>query len=579
MNLHFDSGRAKPPGGEALRLDVAGDIRRIIIRYFVGVSGVFVALLLVTAPLRGETSFVVAAYAGLLLLFGSLFVLEKRQPILTGALLSLGSFAFVVALTWARGGINCAPGLTALATMVGFSGLFWCGRGALVVAALSSAAVAWFAATGPATQGMSPFMVWLELSFQFGAIALLAHVVLRTVSRSASEAALHQRARETLEARISRSESVEALGRLAGGVAHDFNNLLTVILCNVELLAARELKPLQRSEVEQIRAAADRAARLTSQLLAFGRKQVLSPKVISPCATLKELEPLLRRVLPVHVELEIHCAEGTGNVEADEARLEQVLVNLVTNARDAMPAGGRIEVRTRSKTLSEPLRSGRDTLAPGRYVEITVKDHGDGMPAEVRSRIFEPFFTTKSSQQGTGLGLAVVHGIVTQSRGLIEVESTSGEGSTFRIHFPETEKPLSISAEPHVPPNRLPGTRILLVEDSDEVRTAATRMLEALGHRVESANDGADALARYGAAAQSFDLLITDIVMPSMSGPDLATRFRSLNPGLRTLFISGYAGDQLESESQLRPGDRYLPKPFSETALSRVLAEILAQPL
>ncbi len=373
--------------------------------------------------------------------------------------------------------------------------------------------------------------------------------------------------RRQLEEQLRQSQKMEAVGRLAGGVAHDFNNLLTAIKGNTEILLA-DLPPASplREELQEISRASDRAARLTRQLLAFSRRQVLQPRVLDLNATLAEMEKMLRRVIGEDVELVLSLDPELGYVEADPGQVEQVLVNLVVNAREAMPTGGRLEVATRSAPAGES----------GGRVCMTVRDTGVGMDEATLARAFEPFFTTK--EEGSGLGLSTVYGIVEQSGGRVRVESAPGKGTAFHVHLPEAR-----SAAP-APPPPAPAARaprgagsVLLVEDEDSVRLFTSRLLERGGYTVLQAGDAAAALELLHGEAAGVDLLLTDVVMPRMSGRVLAERALALRPGLRVLYMSGYTDDALARHGVLEEGVHLIEKPFAPEALLARVHEVLGR--
>jgi PAS domain S-box-containing protein len=379
---------------------------------------------------------------------------------------------------------------------------------------------------------------------------------------------------KALEAQLLHSQKMEAIGRLAGGVAHDFNNLLTVISGRVELILARldAGHPL-REDVALVQRAAERAAALTAQLLTFSRKQVLRPQPVGLDATLAGTEPLLRRVIGEDVEL-VTRGRATGLVLADRVQLEQVLLNLVVNARDAMPDGGRLTIETGDQELDEAAAR-RLGMPPGRYAVLRVQDTGVGMDARTQARIFEPFFTTKGEGRGTGLGLATVYGIVTQSGGHVTVSSAPGRGATFTVYLPWAP---AAGAEPAPEAAPRPGRGvgvILLVEDEEEVRDLARDILAGRGYTVLEAATPEAALAQ-ARAGEPIDLLLTDVVMPRINGRELAERLRALRPGLPVLYMSGYTDDALLHRGVAAPGAHFLQKPFSPAALLRRVHEVLA---
>jgi PAS domain S-box-containing protein len=378
--------------------------------------------------------------------------------------------------------------------------------------------------------------------------------------------------RRRLEEQLRVAHKLEAIGRLAGGVAHDFNNLLTVIAGNTEMLG--ELAPADRALVAEVRDACERAASLTRQLLAFSRSQVLEPKVIDLAGAVRRIESMLRRLIGEDIELVCDLAEDTGRVRVDPGQLEQVIVNLAINARDAMPDGGRLALSTAAVTVAP----GDPRRRPGRYARLTVADSGTGMTPEVRARVFEPFFTTKPPGRGTGLGLATVFGIVEQSAGHIELESEPGRGTRFDIDLPsvaeEAARPESAATAP------LPSTgseTILLVEDEPSVRRLARLALEGRGYKVLGAEDGLTALSLAERHRGPIDLLITDLVMPGMSGRELADLLHGHRPGLRVIFMSGYVEHAELRTALVRGGGAFLQKPFSMVDLAAKVREVLEE--
>jgi nitrogen-specific signal transduction histidine kinase len=377
--------------------------------------------------------------------------------------------------------------------------------------------------------------------------------------------------RRRLEEELGQAQRMEAIGRLAGGIGHDFNNLLTVIMGQTELLRRRlERRESLDGEVEAIESAAERAAELTSQLVAFSRKQVLQPRVLALNATVKRMGAMLRRVIGERIELVTSLRPRLWHVKADPGRIEQVIVNLALNARDAMPAGGRLTIETGNLTVEAAGHHQRAMVPPGAYVALTVRDTGCGMDAQTQSHIFEPFFTTKGSGRGAGLGLSVVYGIVKQSGGAIRVDSEPGGGSTFTIYLPRVDDPIT-PIDPRRPTTEVArgSETILVVEDQDEVRDIVLRALGTNGYTVLHARDGVEALAIAAREPGPIHLLVTDVVMPRMNGRELAERLVQLRPELTVLYMSGYTNDLLLH----RPGDcrdaGFLPKPFRCDTLAR----------
>lgn len=545
-------------------------------------AGSFVLLLLFTSPLRDEPSVVVWSYLGLLGVFALSLRLRKTSSSWAGALVCLGPFVLVTVLVSVRGGVTNPPAMLAYLTLVVLAALCWGAQGAYVLGTLGSLAVACFAALGPKLAGMGPIQTWAEISFQLAAVAFVSHVLLRAVERSAEqalrlEAEEHKAnlARAALEARVLESRSLEAVGRLAGGVAHDFNNLLTVILSGSECsLRNPRIDPSTREDILRIEDAAVRAAKLTQQLLAVGRKQVLSPIVLCPARTVRELEPLIRRLLPATTSLIFELDAATGNAKVDESRLEQIVLNLVTNANDAVGDGGTIRLATTNTSIraSDGPRAG--DVPDGDFVELSVTDTGAGMDPEVARRIFEPFFTTKQKGLGTGLGLATVLGIVQQSGGFVDVASEPGKGTRISVFFPRCEKPETELLARAVSP--LTGrAHILLVEDEEMVRSATRRLLESLGHTVTDARSGQEALDAMERSDAPFEILISDVIMPGLTGPTLAERLWQKKPDLKVLFISGYPADNLPLSGGLPSQSRYLSKPFGRAELGAMISAML----
>jgi two-component system cell cycle sensor histidine kinase/response regulator CckA len=387
--------------------------------------------------------------------------------------------------------------------------------------------------------------------------------------------------RRELEEQLRQAQKMEAVGRLAGGVAHDFNNLLTVINGYSDITIGRlpAEDPL-RSQVEEVRKAGERAAGLTRQLLAFSRKQVLRPEVIDLNEVVSEMEKMLRRLIGEDIVLRAALGPGLGSVKADPGQVEQVLMNLAVNARDAMPCGGRLTIGTENVYLDEAYAAHHVSVAPGRYVMLAVSDTGVGMDEETRARIFEPFFTTKEKGKGTGLGLSTVYGIVKQSGGNIWVYSEAGRGTTFKIYLPRVDadarehRPAAESAE------GLTGTEtILLAEDDEPVRDMTRIILSDYGYRVLAAENGAAAIAIFESTEETIDLLLTDVVMPGVSGRELADRLTRLRPETKVLYMSGYTDDAIVHHGVLEEGVNFLQKPFTPDALARRVREVLGSPM
>jgi PAS domain S-box-containing protein len=385
-------------------------------------------------------------------------------------------------------------------------------------------------------------------------------------------------ARATREARIAQSRRLESLGQLAGGVAHDFNNLLGVILNYAEFVADElEEGTSAHTDVVEIRKAAERATDLTRQLLIFSRREVVKPTPVDLNEVLRDVGRLLRRTLGEHVELVLNPGQGLPAVLADPGQIEQVLVNLAVNARDAMPDGGLLRIETREVELDGDFLREHPELSPGRYVRLTIADDGVGMEPEIAARAFEPFFSTKSKGEGTGLGLATVYGIVTGAGGQISLYTEPGEGTVFRVHLPAVDSPVpSGSAEPADDLTSL-GERVLLVEDEDAVRDLAKRILTEAGYWVTATSAGSDAVALLEDPKREFDVLISDVVMPGMRGVELARRAAQLRPKLPVLMMSGYTTPLDEADRVAIAEAPLLEKPFSRRDLLGEVRRLLGE--
>jgi nitrogen-specific signal transduction histidine kinase/ActR/RegA family two-component response regulator len=383
--------------------------------------------------------------------------------------------------------------------------------------------------------------------------------------------------RRELEDQLRQAQKMEAVGRLAGGVAHDFNNLLTAILGYSELLAKRfkDGDP-ERLDIEEIRKSGERAATLTRQLLAFSRKQVLVPEALDLGVVIRGLSSLLERLIGEDIKVSLVVAPDLGRVMADPGQMEQVVMNLALNARDAMPKGGSLRVEIGNVDLDESYVSAHFGAMPGSYVMLAVTDTGAGMTPEIRSQIFEPFFTTKRVGEGTGLGLSTVHGIVNQSGGTIWVYSEPGHGTTFKIYLPRIAESVPNAKTPTASLPAVDGTgTILLVEDEEQLRRLARRVLELRRYTVLDAGSAAQALEVARGHAGAIDLLLTDVVMPGGSGPDLAAAFLLDRPGVPVLFMSGYTDDAIVHHGVLRPGTQFIQKPFTPTRLVKRVQEAM----
>jgi len=383
--------------------------------------------------------------------------------------------------------------------------------------------------------------------------------------------------RRDLESQLIQSQKMEAVGRLAGGVAHDFNNLLTVILGYNEMLFEQvKGDPAAIEYTREVLQAAERASALTNQLLAFSRRQVSAPRMVNLNEVVGHIDKMLRRIIGEDVELEIRLAPELAPVHVDPAHMDQVIMNLAVNSRDALPSGGNLTIETANVQLTEEYAGGHLDLAPGPYVLLSVSDNGTGMDAVTKSRLFEPFFTTKEKGKGTGLGLSIVYGIVKQHGGQILVYSEPGQGTVFKIYLPAAVAPAEAAA-PAGQETRATVARhnILLVEDEDQVRNLTRTMLVRRGHRVLHAGSAADALALAQDASEAIDLLLTDIVMPRMNGLELAKEIRALRPGILVLFMSGYTDSNVVSQGMIDADAPFIQKPFTAAALYRKVEEVL----
>jgi signal transduction histidine kinase len=404
------------------------------------------------------------------------------------------------------------------------------------------------------------------------------------LARAARYAVERKQAERTLkesEARLRQSQKMECVGQLAGGIAHDFNNLLTVINSYSDMLLGDVgySNSFVRNGLDQIKEAGHRAAALTRQLLAFSRQQVLEPKILDLNESVSNMAKLLRRLIGEDITLVLCLHPALGRVRVDPGQVEQIIMNLAVNARDAMPRGGQLTIETTNVELDGISTGLPSSCEPGSYVMLTVTDTGCGMDAETQTRIFEPFFTTKEHGKGTGLGLATVYGIVKQSGGAIQVSSALGKGATFKIYLPRVEGEAESLTSASAPDASLCGSEtILLVEDEEMVRALAQAILERYGYTVLAAKNSADALRFAQEESTPLHLLLTDTIMPGMNGPELAERILAIRPSMKVLFMSGYTDRALAYKAAQESGTAFLQKPFTPQSLGVKVREMLAGP-
>jgi signal transduction histidine kinase len=383
--------------------------------------------------------------------------------------------------------------------------------------------------------------------------------------------------REQVEERLRQSQKMEAIGSLAGGVAHDFNNLLTVIIGYTGLALSEIPEGTSLAQdLQEVLRAGERARELTQQLLAFGRKQILEPKVVDMNPSIAAMEKMLKRLIGEGIELSILPSHRLGKIKVDPGQFEQVVMNLVANAKDAMPEGGKIAIETANVELDPAYAAEHPEVIAGPYVMLAVSDTGEGMNATVRERIFEPFFTTKARGKGTGLGLATVFGIVRQSGGHIWVYSEPGRGSVFKAYFPRVDQSAEFLVQPPPPARKLGGSEtILLVEDDDQVRALSRLVLGKNGYNVLEAPNAGEATLIAEEYPAKIDLMLTDVVMPRMSGRKLAERVKPLRPDMKVLYMSGYTDDAVVHHGVLDSGIEFLQKPITPDALLAKVRDVL----
>ena len=380
-----------------------------------------------------------------------------------------------------------------------------------------------------------------------------------------------------LQEQLRQSQKMEAIGRLAGGIAHDFNNLLTVIqgYSHLALDLLGENERVKR-DIEQIRRAAERASDLTYQLLAFSRRQIMEMKIIDLAGMLQDLDKMLHRILGEDIQIMTLWDRDLGRVRGDASQIEQVLLNLVVNARDAMPTGGKLLIEMTNAELDEAYAQRHVAVTPGRYVMISITDTGTGMTTEVKERIFEPFFTTKEKGKGTGLGLSTVYGIVKQSGGNIWVYSEPGQGAVFKIYLPRVEDGLTVSVETKTEEDHLGGHEtILVIEDDRELRQIVKECLEQQGYQVFEASQWSEASDLCERVKERIHLVLTDVVMPEMSGPQIIERLQKIRNGFKVLYMSGYTDASIVRHGVLKEGIKFIQKPFTFRGLGKKVREVL----
>jgi len=401
---------------------------------------------------------------------------------------------------------------------------------------------------------------------------------IRSTIQDISDRKRAEQEKASLEEQLRQSQKMEAIGQLAGGIAHDFNNLLTIIkgYSQLSLIKLKEGDPL-KGDIEEVKKATDRAADLIRQLLAFSRRQVMEMRVLDLNILLQNLDKMLRRVIGEDIELVTLLAEDLGRVKTDPGQIEQVILNLAVNARDAMPSGGKLTIETANVELDGAYARRHVAVTPGRYVMLAVSDTGVGMTPEVRDRVFEPFFTTKEKGKGTGLGLSTVYGIVKQSEGNIWIYSEPGHGTTFKIYLPCVEEPLEEARRKRVKEELPHGSEtILVVEDEEKVRKLAVQILERQGYRVLEAAHGDDALQLWGQQKNGpIHLMVADVVMPGMSGRELARYLEPLHPEMKVLYMSGYTDNAIVHHGILEKGLDFIQKPFTIEGLINKVREVL----
>ncbi|MBD3266267.1 response regulator, partial [bacterium] len=387
----------------------------------------------------------------------------------------------------------------------------------------------------------------------------------------------HEQERANLEEQLQQSQKMEAIGTLAGGVAHDFNNILMTILGNSQMVLENLKKedPI-REEIQQIYQAGERATSLTSQLLAFSRKQVIHPQIMGLDTKIQELEKMLQRILGEDIDMSITCETGVSPIKADPGQIDQVIMNLAVNARDAMPLGGQFRIEARNVHLDRSLADTHLDLSAGDYVLLSISDTGSGIPKEIQYKIFEPFFTTKQKGKGTGLGLSTVYGIVKQNGGSITVYSEGSKGATFKLYFPRATQTKVTGKEPSQSARDDSGTEtILVIEDEEMVRSYVRRALTKKGYQVLTAGYYREALDAFNQAPTPVDLVLTDVILPHKSGKEISDKLLAMNPSMKIIFMSGYTDDEILRHNILHAQANYIQKPFAPADLLKIVRDVL----
>lgn len=579
-----------PPADDPERALQATIIHWVLIAGLAVVAGL-TALVPIT---EAEFARPMALYLGsLAVIVVALVLLHRGWVTPAAAVLSIGGLVLMLWACLIAGGVQ-SPQLSMAVLVIMLTGFTWSSRAAIWMAFATSAALLgleWARGAGltPDIQASaSPFTIWASLTSVLALSAVFLHFFVRAMHAARDEAATkslrleeEMLRREEIEDSLHRAQKLEALGRLTGGIAHDFNNILTVLLADSELLQehARTGQPLTEDQVEQIeeiRSSSERAAALTAQLLAFARQSSGTPESVSLDATVAKLEPMLSRLIRENIQIRVTLGAPESAVRIDSGQLERVVLNLVLNARDAMPEGGKLTLTTRRTQVETPEPDSSPTGRAGPHVVLEISDQGAGIEPDHLDRIFDPFFSTKAIGYGTGLGLSSVHGIVGQAGGHIAVHSRLGHGTSFRVYLPE----FRLDPEPGTvaPPRRdadRKGT-ILLVEDDGGVRRVTLRILEAAGYEVVEASGPLRALQLLRQHREPIDLLLSDVVMPDLDGRDLAEQVAAARPGIRVLLVSGYTPGEIAARGD-RPSFELLQKPFTADELLGRIATLLGE--